>query len=264
MNLIGQDKIIDFIKSNTVSTIPRTLMLEGEFGSGKHSICKVMSEIYSIDIEDISNQLTFEKIEEIMLTVSPKIYIINSSNITIKNENAILKFLEEPLKNAIIVLLTENKYSLLDTIRNRCYVLTLEKYSKDMLRTFITNNEDEELYLKICKTPGDVLSLQENSLKSMLALCHKIFTSIDRATYANTLSISNKMAFKNEKDRFNFILFFKLLDITAFERVLQNQPNCIIEYNLTHQYLNRLNIKNIDKKMLFENYLLKLKQLRRS
>lgn len=262
MSLIGQDKIINFIKSNNISTIPRTIMLEGESGSGKHSLCKLMSDVYSIELEDISNDLTFEKIEQITLTVSPKIYVINSSNITVKNENAILKFLEEPLKNAIIVLLTENKYSLLDTIRNRCYVLTLEKYSKNTLKQFITNSEDEELYLKICNTPGDVISLQENSLKSMLELCNKIFTSINRATYANTLSLSSKMAFKDEKDKFNFVLFFKLLDIVAYERVLQNTPNCISEYQLTNEYLNRLNIRNIDKKMLFENYLLKLKQSR--
>lgn len=262
MNLIGQDKIINFIKSNTISTIPRTIMLEGEFGSGKHSLCNIIADMYSLELEDISNDLTFEKIEQITLTVSPKIYVINSSNITVKNENAILKFLEEPLKNAIIIVLTENKYSLLDTIRNRCYVLTLEKYSKDILKQFITNEKDEELFLKICNTPGDIISLQENSLRDMLDLCNKIFTSINRATYANTLSLSNRMAFKDEKDKFNFILFFKLLNIVAYERVIQNTVNCIAEYQLTSEYLNRLSIRNIDKKMLFENYLLKLKQLR--
>lgn len=262
MNLIGQDKIINFIKSNNISTIPRTIMLEGGYGSGKHSICKILADTYSLDIEDISDNLTFEKIEQIILTVAPKIYLIDSSSITVKNENAILKFLEEPLKNAIIVILCENKYSLLETIRNRCYILSLEKYSDDILVQFIPTTADKELYLKICDTPGEILTLQENSLKDMLNLCEKIFTSINRATYANTLSLSDKMAFKNEKDKFNFNLFFKLLTLLSYDRVIQNTPNCIFEYNLTNDYLNKLSIKNIDKKMLFENYLLKLKQSR--
>ena len=264
MNIIGQDKILNFISSNTISTIPRTIMLEGEHGSGRHLICNHIANEYGIEIEDISDNLNYDKIEQITLTVSPKLYVINSSSISVKNENAILKFLEEPLKNALIVLLVENKYSLLDTIRNRCYLITLEKYNKDTLSRFITDESNRELFLKVCNTPGDVISLQQSSLEAMLALCNKIFNSIDRATFGNTLSLSDKMAFKDEKDKFNFDIFFRLLTLTSYERVLNNLPNSIVEYELTNSYLNRLSIKNIDKKMLFENYLLKLKVLRRT
>ena len=263
MNIIGQDKLINFIQSNNISTIPRTILLEGEHGSGKHTICNFISETYNLKLEDISSNLTYEKIEQINLTVEPRLYIIDAANISIKNENAILKFLEEPLKNALIIVLTENKYSLLDTIRNRCYVITLEKYSNDILKTFITKPVDIDMFLKVCRTPGDVLSLQEHSLENISTLCNKIFNSIDKATYANTLSLSDKMAFKNEKDKLNFNLFFKILTMISYQRVLANIANSIYEYNLTNEYLNKLNIKNIDKKMLFENYLLKLKQSRR-
>lgn len=263
MNIVGQDKILNFIDSNNLTTIPRTIMLEGEEGSGKHSICNYISKHLGIDIEDISDNLTYEKIESITLTVAPKLYIIDSSNITVKNENAILKFLEEPLKNSIIVLLTENKYSLLETIRNRCYTLTLKKYSQELLETFITDTPNKDILLKICSTPGDILSMQETSLLDMLNLCDKIFDSIQKATYANVLTISDKMSFKNEKDKYNFKLFFKLLSSVAFDRVCYGISNSIEDYNLTNEYLNRMCIKNIDKKMLFENYLLKLKTSRR-
>lgn len=263
MNIVGQDKIIKFIESNTLSTIPRTIMLEGESGSGRHTICNFIADTYGLEIEDISNNLTYDKIEQITLTVAPKLYIIDSVNITVKNENAILKFLEEPLKNALIVLITENKYSLLDTIRNRCYLITLNKYSSDTLKLFMNEDSDVEMLLKICNTPGDVLSMQENSLPNMLGLCNKIFDSIHRATYANTLSISDKIAFKNEKDKYNPKVFFKLLLIVSFDRVCNNVSGSNEDYKLTNEFNNNLSIKNIDKKMLFENYLLRLKLLRR-
>lgn len=262
MNIVGQDKILRFIESNTISTIPRTIMLEGDSGSGRHSICNFIATTYGIEIEDISNNLTFDKIEQITLTVTPKLYLIDSTNITVKNENAILKFLEEPLKNSLIVLITENKYSLLDTIRNRCHNITLNKYSIETLKTFINDTTNEEMLLKICTTPGDILSMQENSLPQMLLLCNKIFDSIDRASYANTLSISDKIAFKNEKDKYNFKLFFKLLTVVAFDRVCCNIPGSNEDYYLTNEFNNNTSIKNIDKKMLFENYLLRLKALR--
>lgn len=264
MGIVGQDKLIDFIESNNISTIPRTILLEGESGSGKHTVCEFIAETYKLQLEDISDNLSYEKIEQINLTVEPRLYMIDSSNISVKNENAILKFLEEPLKNALIIVLTENKYSLLDTIRNRCYVITLEKYSPDILRTFITKPVDINMFLKVCRTPGDIISLQEHSLEKIIDLCNKIFNSIDKATFANTLSLSDKMAFKNEKDKFNFKLFFKILTIVAYQRVLDNKNNSISEYQLTNEYWNRLNTKNIDKKMLFENYLLRLKTSRRN
>ena len=263
MNIIGQDKVIDFIKSNNISTIPHTILLEGEYGSGKHSICKFISETYSLEIEDISENLTYEKIEQINLSVSPKIYIIDTSSISVKNENAILKFLEEPLKNALIILLTENKYSLIDTIRNRCYLITLEKYSSECLKSFMKDESNIDMFLKVCNTPGDVLLLQQHSIDKIIELCNKIFNSIDKASYGNTLSLSDRIAFKDEKDKYNFNLFFKLLVIVSYERVLNNLPNSISEYQLTRDYFNRIKIKNIDKKMLFENYLLKLKKSRR-
>lgn len=259
MTIIGQDKILKFIESNTLSTFPRTVMFEGESGSGKHLLCNFMAKTYGIEIEDISENLNFEKIEQITLTVTPKLYIIDSANISVKNENAILKFLEEPLKNSLIVILTENKYSLLDTIRNRCYLITLNKYDKELLKTFITDNSREETLLKICTTPGDIISMQENSLEQMLNLCNKIFESINKASYSNTLSISDKLAFKNEKDKYNVRLFFKLLQVVSYERVCNNTGS-INDYNLTNQLFNESTIKNIDKKMLFENYLIKLKR----
>ena len=263
MTIIGQDKVIKFIDSNNISTIPRTIMLEGSYGSGKHSICQYISNSYGIEIEDISDNLTYEKIEQITFTVEPRLYIIDTNNITVKNENAILKFLEEPLKNALIVLLTENKYSLLDTIINRCHLITLNKYKQEVLEQFITDNSNRDMLLKICTTPGDIISMQDNSLPDMLNLCNKIFDSIHKATYANALTISDKMAYKNEKDKYNFKLFFKLLNIVAFDRYCSNVSS-VEDYKLTNEYYNRLSIKNIDKKMLFENYLLKLKNLRRA
>ena len=260
--MLGQHKLIDFIDKHTLTTFPRTIMLEGLSGSGKHMICQYIADKFGIEQEDISDDLTYEKIEEINLRVRPYLYIIDSTKLTIKNENTILKFLEEPLKNAYIAVLCENKYDLIETIRNRCHVLSLATYSKLQLENFITNKEDMYVILTICNTPGDVLKIQSHPIKDMLDLCIKIFEKIDKASFANTLTLSNNISFKNEKDKFDFTLFMRALLYIAKIRVNNNASNSIPEYYLTNDYYNRSLVRNIDKRMLFENYLLALKKSR--
>lgn len=260
--IVGQEKLIKFINSHNLSNLPRTIMLEGLSGSGRHSICNYIAETYNLELEDISDNLTYEKIEEINLRIKPYLYIIDSSKLTIKNENAILKFLEEPLKNAFIILLSENRYNQITTIRNRCHILAMETYEQETLKSFITNKDDEAIILTICKTPGDIIKMQSHPIKDILDLCIKIFEKINLASFANTLTLSNNIAFKNEKDKYDFNIFFKALLYIAMIRVKNNESNAVAEYQLTNEYFNRSLVRNVDKKMLFENFLITLKKLR--
>jgi DNA polymerase III subunit delta' len=56
-------------------------------------------------------------------------------------QNAILKILEEPPENAIILLTAESSAVLLPTIRSRCRVLKLERLSEDNLRHIAAQHE---------------------------------------------------------------------------------------------------------------------------
>ena len=260
MNIIGQESILRFIDSHNLSNLPRTIMLEGPFGSGRHTLAKYLSQQYNLELIDISDNLNYEYIEFITLKVEPCLYLINCNKITVKNENAILKFLEEPPKNSFIVLLTENKHSQLDTIRNRCYCLTLQKYTVDQLRLFLSNGLSESV-LMICRTPGEVLGFQNVSVEDLFALCNKIFDKIQEASFANTLTLVNNLAFKDEKDKYNVMLFMRALLLVATDRVMKNLPYCYSDYALTQDYFTRFNVK-VDKKYLFENYLIVLKKSR--
>ncbi|MDY2738201.1 DNA polymerase III subunit, partial [Intestinibacter sp.] len=55
---------------------------------------------------------------------SYKIYVFDEAQkMTVEAQNALLKTLEEPPKYAIIILVTNNKESLLDTIKSRCEII---------------------------------------------------------------------------------------------------------------------------------------------
>ncbi len=60
-----------------------------------------------------------------------KIYIIKEADKLNKQAaNSILKFLEEPEEGIIAILMTENIYNVLETIRSRCQILTLKEDSQ--------------------------------------------------------------------------------------------------------------------------------------
>ena len=261
MNIIGQESILRFIDSHNLSNLPRTIMLEGPFGSGRHLLSKYLAEKNNLELIDISDNLNYEYIEFITLKVEPCLYIIDCNKITVKNENAILKFLEEPPKNSFIVLITENKHAQLDTIRNRCYTLTLQPYNEAQLKTFL-NPSIPESALMICNTPGEILGLQEVSIEDLFALCNKIFDRIHDASFANTLTLTNNLALKDEKDKYNVMLFMRALILVATQRVIRGAAYCYSDYAITQDYFNRFNVKNVDKKYLFENYLITLKKSR--
>ena len=253
----GQEKLCQKIDSLTMDTFPRTILLLGEYGSGKHTIVNYIANKFNLEIEDISDNLTLETIDNITQKVSPKIYVINSKKLTVKNENVILKFLEEPLKNAFIIVLCEHKSSIIPTVWNRCQIWELSTYDKDFLTAFTQDNN--EYLLRIANTPGKVMEYQHYPLKEMFDLAYKIFNNIKNANFANVLTISRFIAFKNEKDKFDFNLFLDIL-LEACKEMYWNNKVTSDVYWLTSNLNNNKYIFNIDKKALFEHYLIELKQ----
>lgn len=256
--IVGQQKICTRIDASTLDNFPRTLLLLGEYGSGKHLIVNYIADKFELEIEDISDNLTLETIDNITHRTSPKIYVINSKKLTIKNENVILKFLEEPLKNSFVVVLCEHKSSIIPTVWNRCQVWELSTYEQDFLTTFTQDKND--YLLRVANTPGKVLEYQHYPLKEMFDLANKIFNSIQKANFANVLTISRFIAFKNEKDKFDFNLFLDIL-LEVCKEMYWNTKVTSGVYWLTNKLNNNKHIFNIDKKSLFEHYLIELKTM---
>ncbi len=260
--IIGQEKIRSRIDSSTVDTFPRTLMLLGDYGSGKHTVVNYIASKFNLEIEDISNNLTLEYIDNINQRVSPYVYIIESNKLTIKNENVILKFLEEPLKNSFVVVLSERRHSIIPTILNRCQIWEMESYDYTFLKSFIKDlSVDSDILLKLANTPGKVIEYQTHPIDEMIKLAFKIFDNIEKANIANILTLSRFIAFKNEKDRFNVDLFFDVLLFVIRDLYGQDYKCSFQAYLLTSNLNNYKYLFNVDKKALFENYLINLKSL---
>ena len=91
----------------------------------------------SIGVDDIRSQINGD------IAIKPyssryKIYIMNEAEkMTVQAQNALLKTLEEPPAYAVILLLTTNVNSLLQTILSRCVVLNMKPVSDELVKNFL-------------------------------------------------------------------------------------------------------------------------------
>ena len=214
------------------------------------------SLIGSKNIENDFEKLT-KKYPEVLKCI-PLLLAVRANEISVKEQNVILKFLEEPLKNSYILMLCERTEGLLPTIVNRCQMWALQNYSRDTLKSFLT--VADERILDIVDTPGLIISLQSHDFDGMIELADKIVGKIAVASIPNTLTLSNKLAFKNEKDKFDVSLFMRILSSRISEAwKTTSNIKLITAHNLTSELQHKLNVSNVDKKALFEKYLIDLR-----
>ena len=250
-----QDNIINLIDSFTIDTFPRTVLFMGESGSGRHSIINYAASKLGFEITDITDSISLDTVNEIYMTTQLHGYTIDIDSISIKEQNVILKLLEEPPVTSFIFLLSSSM--VLSTVLNRCYVIKMNTYSKDELEEFVEDKDNKHLILAVANTPGQVMEFQKENFSEMYLFANKIFKYIKTANVSNILSIPNKMYFtikEKSEDKFDIILFSKLL--LFLSKVVS--PNVYVR---TDKLLFDMRISNVSKKPLFENYLLDIKYL---
>lgn len=259
MEIKFQDKLLNYINGFNISTLSHTILLKGTLGSGRHLICNYISKKFELNIVDISKKLDEDTFSNICLSTIKNLYIIDIDNLLEKEQNSLLKILEEPNSYSYFILIARNSSKILPTIINRCFELKMGAYSKEELNYFIKENcNNKDLILSLSNTPGDVISFQDQDLEGMIDLSNKMIQKMSVASFPNALSISDKIAFKNEKSKYDFNIFIKVLYATIINNI--NYSNKInVEYlKLINDLIEKLSLRNLNLKYLFENFLAKM------
>lgn len=173
-DIIGQEQIREHLE-NALKTgkISHAYMINGEKGSGKEFIARIFAAALQCEAQEgkpcqkcrscrqaLSGnqpdiiQVTHEKpntigVEDVRTQInndiilkpygSPyKVYIVNEAEkMTPQAQNALLKTLEEPPAYAVILLLTANANSMLQTISSRCVVLNMKPTGDEQMREYL-------------------------------------------------------------------------------------------------------------------------------
>lgn len=312
--IIGHEKNIVSLKKIILKRkIPHAFLFSGPKGLGKMTVAKCFAKTLQCQAKirfcskcescinfDRSHQpdtiiLQKEgvlKIEEIRMLRhklsltsfnSPyKICIIDQvENLTKEASNALLKILEEPTKNTIIILISENYEKILPTIISRCVVLKFYPVPRDTIKQHFFHqnlNYDKNFLKRIILIsrgkPGFVFENIANpeKFKEINKFIDEfaIFgntKNFEKLRYVSNLPLSNRQKLKQLLniwiECFYSLLLFKLgIDIDG---LLVNKNN-FNKYSLNQIKKNILEInkakfllsKNANTKLLMENLVLNL------
>ncbi len=156
----------------------------GAGACGKCASCRQISGYTHPDVKVIvpegkAEEIRIDKIRELRreLHLKPvkgkyKIFIINDSEkLNEESSNALLKVLEEPPENSVIILLSSDPSYLLPTIVSRCRIVKFRRLSAVETEKVLEKNPDipadrRRLLAKLSEgSPGNALSLFQNGLE---------------------------------------------------------------------------------------------------
>lgn len=141
-----------------------------------------------------------------------KIYIMDGAEkMTVQAQNAILKTLEEPYSYGIIILVTKNEQSLLETIRSRCLNVKFYPLTFDDIKKILVNKgiEEDKISVAAIFSRGsaalavDIAQKEEFTKIRKLVEDYLIISLVDKKSYESTLFIET---FKDYSKQIDIIL----------------------------------------------------------
>ena len=257
--LIGQKKIAEKLDNITLDSLPKTLMLIGPDGSGKHLIAKMIADKFSLEYIEISEKVDRTELIEYNQAAQPRLFVIDLNFFNEKQQNQLLKFIEEPPTYSYVVVLAESTVGLLETVINRCIKWQLEPYTKQEIIDITHTILRDDLIFDLVKTPGQLKHISETIIAACSKLCNSIIKNIGRATYADTISLSTRINYKEDYDKPEFDLFLNMLELFAYrDFVATNSEQSFKIYKVVNEYKQRLIIKTIAKEPFMINMLTNL------
>ena len=255
--MIGQEELRQKLFTQSLIYFPKTILLLGDFGCGKHTLVKELVQHLSVDLYDITDNISIEYLEQIKLRSIPSFYLVDLDKINERAQNVLLKFIEEPSDSAYVILLSSNKNYVIDTILNRCVIYTFNPYSKEELSAITGCSVSDEL-LNVCTTPGQV-KISINNFDKLKQLCITIVNKLDKANLSNALSIANKINYKDEYDKFDLMVFLKVLMnelLVAF--ATSNNDKAYILYNIVSEQSQRLLDIRLNREIFVQHLITKM------
>lgn len=256
INVIGQEKLIARIATYySMQALPKTLMLLGQTGCGKHLISKYIAESFKLNYKEINEDVSSLELEDYLHSTLDTLYVIDLNKFSEKQQNQFLKFIEEPSKSVYVTLLATSEAGVLSTILNRCIKYTFEPYTKGQMEQ-ITNTSVNDLAFKIFQTPGKLLNLTDTSFTELMDLAGKTVMNIGKAEYANALVIATKINYKDLYNKIDFDLFLDAVEYLALEDYkITTNPQSFIIFQITNKFKQYATQQRLIKETLMLNYL---------
>lgn len=217
-DIIGNDRIKRILrKTLQKKKIPNSLLFSGPEGVGKKDValvmakamncqqkkddaCEVCASCRAINIRNFPDVMELSPIGDVIkidqmrilkqtayfrpMVAKKRVFIVeDAEKMTDEASNSLLKILEEPPHFSHIILITQNPYMIIPTIKSRCQVLTFSLVSRENIEKVLTEKGYEEEKAKI------IALLVRGNLKQAISLEWEEIQARRRQTWQFFLSI---------------------------------------------------------------------------
>ena len=273
--MVGQTNLLDRISGQIErDKFPRFSIFIGEKGSGKRTLATAVAQMMGHPAwiaPDVKVDTIRSIIETCYKADLPIFYVIpDCDNMSLAAANALLKVTEEPPKHAYFILTCENEDNLLSTIRSRGVTYMLEPYSYEEKCDYVNqaydmtkwSEKETEFALDTATNPGDIDYLWSTDLPGFIEYVTLVIDNIAEVEGSNAFKISEKIALKGEEDKYSLRLFWKMFNSICVSKMRSAEDP--LKYAraiaVTGDYAQQLNIRGINQQMLFDNWILSIRE----
>lgn len=271
--MIGQRELSSRIEHQLYNQkFPRFSIIIGERGSGKRTLAyEIAKKLQSVVCEVTTKVDDIRKVVENAYNVGALnvVYLIpDADNMTSAAANALLKITEEPPNSAYFILTCESLDNVLPTIRSRGVSYMMEPYSYEDKCDYLDSQfcrlqtSEKEFILNVSSTIGDEAQLLQMRLPEYIDYINLVVDNIAEVPGSNAFKIGDKVALKDEGDKYDLKLFFKSFNSICVDRMLSGGEDAL-HYGrcvaITGDYLQQSVVRGINKQMLFDNWILDIR-----
>ena len=273
--MIGQTKTVEQINSLIEQNkFPRFTVICGPKGSGKKTLAKYIGrqlpDCTTIVLED-------NKIDTVRMVVEdsrknrgrPTLYVIPDADVmSVNAKNAILKLAEEPPEGTYLIMTLVNEYAMFATIMSRAYKISISSYKPYELREYALGTigmsvQDYDRVADFCEVPGDIDNLSKCDIHKFLDFLELVIDNIAEVEGANAFKIGDKLALKDEEDKFDLALFWRAFTVVCFRRGVSMSyvKDYLSAIRVTGNHLRNLRATGINKQMEFDRWVLDIREI---
>lgn len=162
-----------------------------------------------------------------------RVYIIKEADkLNVSAANTILKFLEEPEDNIVAILVTKNRYKVIETILSRCQILTFNTSSKivdvndDVIELLYYVYGNDNVFIKYNDVYNNIIQNKEQANDIFVIILNVLLQFLEHLLIGNSIDLPDRIFLLLKKIDKNRLI----KDIMIIESHLE-----ILKFNLNYK-----------------------------